>query len=298
MQENVMNGDDREGKLGLTLLDVLGDRLVGRASVILRHQVLTDNQVFNNLDASKRITITNLFGSPQGLYRLEVDPLAYLPTSQFVNLKASAVTDIKITFAVDPNKVKSVQFPEYSTLPGGIKTLLENSDNVLSFEGKRGEELYKALDDTRRANVLNLTTKSAVTPLGDGKTVLPFIQTINEIRGDRFFVVAPKELRQETKNAAVAGLFNPAPDILHTPPPGFDRAGSFKTPDKYGNLQLTFFLNGDDLMVDIDIDPASGLEHLFQVIEHTITGIQTHPYAVREILIAHQEIDPGYRFAL
>ncbi len=293
-----MNGDDRQGKLGLTLLDALGDRLGGRASVRLQHQVLNDNQVFNNLDASKKINITNLFGTPQGLYRMEVDPLAYLPTSQFVNLKASGVTDVVLTFAINPDKVKSVEFPDYSTLPDATKTLLENSDNVLSFEGVKGEELYNALDDIRRANVLNLTLKSALTPLGNGKTVLPFLQTINEIRGDRFFVVAPRELRQETKNAAVAGLFNGAPDILHTPPPGFERAGSFKTPDKYGNLQLTFFSSGDDLMVDIDIDPASGLEHLFQVIEHAITGIQTHPYAVRDVLIAYQEIDPGYRFVV
>jgi hypothetical protein len=293
-----MNGDDRQGKLGLTLLDVLGDKLGGRASVRLQHQVLSDNQVFNNLDASKKINITNLFGAPQGLYRMEVDPLAYLPTSQFVNLKASDVTVVKLTFATDPNKVKSVEFPEYSTLPDATRALLENSDNVLSFEGVKGEELYNALDDIRRANVLNLTLKSALTPLGNGKTVLPFLQTINEIRGDRFFVVAPRELRQETKNAAVAGLFNDAPDVLHTPPPGFERAGSFKTPDKYGNLQLTFFSSGDDLMVDIDIDPASGLEHLFQVIEHAITGIQTHPYAVRDVLIEFQEIDPGYRFVV
>ena len=157
-----MNGDDRQGKLGLTLLDALGDRLVGRASVRLQHQVLKDNQVFNNLDASKKINITNLFGAPQGLYRMEVDPMAYLPTSQFVNLKASGVTDVVLTFAINPDKVKSVEFPDYSTLPDATKTLLENSDNVLSFDGVKGEELYNALDDIRRANVLNLTLTGGI----------------------------------------------------------------------------------------------------------------------------------------
>jgi hypothetical protein len=293
-----MSESDRQGNLRLSLVDVLGDNIGGRADVRLRHQVLSEVQVLNNLDASKRISITNLMGTPQGLYRADIDPAAYLPTSRFVNLKASGPTDMRITFAIDPNKVKSVDFPPFSQLSADIRTLLENSDRVLSFEGQRGEALYNALDDVRRANVLNLSMKCAVTPLSNGKTVLPFIEKINEIRGDRFFVVAPQELRQETKNSAVEGLFNPAPDNLHTPPPGFARAGSFKTPDKFGNLQLTFFSKGDECVVDVDIDPASGLEHLFQVIEHHVTGIQTHPYAVRDILIEQQEIDPGYRFVV
>ena len=293
-----MSADDRQGKLRLSLLDVLESNIGGRASVRMRHQVLSDSQVFNNLDASKRINITNLFGAPQGLYRIEIDPQAYLPTSQFVNLKASDITDLKITFAVDPNKVKSVTFPEFGMLPADIQTLLVNSDSILSFEGKNGEALYAALDDIRKANVLNLTTKCAATPLSNGKTVLPSIQTIKEIRGDRFFAVVPKELREETKHSALDGLFTEVPEVLHTPPQGFTHAGSFKTKDKFGNLQLTYFMNGDDCVADIDIDPASGLEHLFQVIEHSIKGIETHPYAVHEVLIEHQKLDPGYRFVV
>ena len=293
-----MSADDRQGQLRLSLVDVFDANIGGRAGVRLRHQVLSDSQVFNNLDASKRIKITNLFGAPQGLYRIEVDPQAYLPTSQFVNLKASDITDLKITFAIDPNKVTSVNFPEFATLPADTQTLLVNSDNILSFEGKSGEVLYDALDDIRRANVLNLTTKCAATPLSNGKTVLPSIQKIQEIRGDRFFAVVPKELREETKNSVLDGLFTDAPEVLHTPPQGFSHAGSFKTKDKFGNLQLTYFMNGDDCVADIDIDPASGLEHLFQVIEHSITGNETHPYAVHEVLIEYQKLDPGYRFVV
>jgi hypothetical protein len=293
-----MSADDRQGQLRLRLVDVFDANIGGRVGVRLRHQVLSDSQVFNNLDASKRIKITNLFGAPQGLYRIEVDPQAYLPTSQFVNLKASDITDLKITFAIDPNKVKSVNFPEFATLPADTQTLLVNSDNILSFEGKSGEVLYDAMDDIRRANVLNLTTKCAATPLSNGKTVLPSIQKIKEIRGDRFFAVVPKELREETKNSALDGLFTDAPEVLHTPPQGFSHAGSFKTKDKFGNLQLTYFMKGDDCVADIDIDPVSGLEHLFQVIEHSIRGNETHPYAVHEVLIQYQKLDPGYRFVV
>jgi hypothetical protein len=293
-----MSASDKQGNLRLSLLDVLGDQIGGRVDVQLRHLVLSHRPVLNGLDASKRITIKDLFGAPQGNYRFEIDPSAYLPTSGFVNIKASGITDFKHTFAIDPNKVVSVTFPPFSQLPAGTRKLLQNSDQVLSFEGKKGKALYDALDDVRKANVLNLALKSALTPLNNGKDVLSFIDKIKEIRGDRFFVTAPRELRQEAKNSVVAGLFKDAPDTLHTPPPGFARAGSVKTPDKFGNLQLTFFLKGDECEIDIDIDPTSGLLHLFDVIEHAITGIQTHPYAVRDVLIKHQEIDPEYRFVV
>ena len=293
-----MTANERQGKLRLSLVDVLGKNIRGRASVRLRHQVLSEVEMFNDLDASKKINITNLSGAPQGLYRIDVDPSAYLPTSRFVNINASGFTDLQITCAIDPNKVKSIEFPAFADLPDGTRNLLENSDKVLSFEGKKGEELYNALDDARRANVLNLTAKCAATPLSNGKTVLPSVEKIIEVRGDRFFAIVRRELRQETKNSAVEGLFNPAPDALHSPPPGFTHAGSFKTPDKFGNLQLTYFLSGDNCLVDIDIDPASGLRHLFQVLEHRITGIQTHPYAVHDILIDEQKIDPDYRFVV
>ena len=293
-----MSSRDRQGNLRLSLVDVLGNNIGGRVDVQLRHLVLSHRPVLNGLDASKRITITDLFGAPQGNYRIEIDPSVYLPTSRFVNINASGMTDLKITCAIDPNKIKSVTFPPFSDLPPGTQNLLKNSDQVLSFEGKKGKALYDALDDVRKANVLNLTLKSAMTPLSNGRTVLSFIERIKEIRGDRFFVAAPRELRQEAKNSAVAGLFKDAPDTLHTPPPGFARAGSVKTPDKFGNLQLTFFLKDDECEVDIDIDPTSGLLHLFDVIEHSITGIQTHPYAVRDVLIAHQQIDPEYRFVV
>jgi hypothetical protein len=293
-----MSSSNRQGNLRLSLVDVLGKNIGGKVDVKMIHQVLSHRPVFNGLDASKRIPLTDLFGAPQGNYRIEIDPSAYLGTSRFVNINASGMTDLKVTCAIDPSKVSSITFPAFSELPADTQRLLENSSQVLGLAGKKGQELYAALDDVRKANVLNLTLKSAMTPLSNGRTVLSFLEAIKEIRGDRFFVVAPRELRQETKHSAVAGLFNPAPDVKHNPPPGFERAGSFKTPDKFGNLQLTFFLKGDECEIDIDIDPVSGLEHLLQVIEHDITHIQTHPYAVREVLIAHQQIDPEYRFVV
>ena len=88
----------------MSLVDVFGDKIGGRVDIRLRHQVLSHQRVLNDLDASKRITIEGLFGTPQGLYRIEIDPSVYLPTNRFVTIKASGFTDVEITCAIDPER--------------------------------------------------------------------------------------------------------------------------------------------------------------------------------------------------
>lgn len=288
---------DKDGQLRLKLLNVYGELLGERVDIILRHQNLTDNRVAR-APASTRIRIKDLYGAPQGLYRIEVDPPSYLPISQFVSLKASSVTDVEITFPIDPKKVKSVTFPAFQDLPGDLKKLLENSSEVLGFEGKSGDALYGALDDIRKAGLLNLFKKAANARLSNGKTVFPYFQKLNELRGDRFFAATSKELREETKHSVADGLFHRAPELLHHPPAGFTEAGSFKTEDHYGNLQLSFFMSGDECVVDADIDDAAGLGHVFQVLRNTLSGRPTHPYDIHEILVSYQQLDPGYRFVV
>ena len=284
-------------KLQLELKDVYGKYLGEKVDIILRHQVLSEvRKASPNVTA--KVVISGLQGAPQGRYRMEIDPPSYQYVSQFVNMKASGVTSRSITFPIDPGKVKGVNFPTFTKLAQDLRTLLENSDKVFSFEGKTGTELYGALDDIRRAGLLNIAVKTGNTTLSNGKTVLSYVQKLNEIRGDRFFCVVPKELREETKNSVAEGLFRSVDGSLHHPPSGFSDAGSFKTPDQYGNLQLTFFMKEDSCVADIDIDDAAGLEHVFQVLRNKISGNPTHPYNIHEILVQHQKLDPGYTFVV
>jgi hypothetical protein len=120
------------------------------------------------------------------------------------------------------------------------------------------------------------------------------VQRIRELRGDRCFVVVPQELREEVKNSAHAGIFFETPSALHHPPAGFDSAGSWKTPDHYGNLQVTFFASPEQWVADIDVDDAGGLAHAFQVLRNHLENRATHPYDIQQILILHQKLDPGY----
>jgi hypothetical protein len=284
--------------LSLELRDVYGDLLKEKVDIILRHQVLSQVVKVSN-NASTKIQIKGLNGAPQGLYRIDVDPPSYQYTAQFINLKASGTTALELTFPIDPAKVKAVKFPAFGNTEADLQRVLENSEKVLGFEAKKGKALYDALDDIRRAGMLNIAAKTRATLLTNGRTVLSYIQELREIRGDRFFAAVPKELREETKNSVSEGLFHPADSSLHHPPPGFTDAKSFKTPDHYGNLQLTFFMNdAGDCVADIDIDDAAGIEHVFQVLKNKLSGNPTHPYNIHEILVGFQHNDPGYSFQI
>jgi hypothetical protein len=54
----------------------------------------------------------------------------------------------------------------------------------------------------------------------------------------------------------------------------------------------------DSSVADIDIDDASGIEHVFQVLKNKLSGNPTHPYNIHEILVGYQHNDPGYSFQI
>ncbi len=292
----------QNGRLRLNLVDVFGRRLQERVDVSLRNLDLTHAPVLRGLDASKVINITDLFTGTQGHYQLTIDPPSYHPVNQFVDVRSgNNPIEETITFPVDIDKVVSVTFPTFPNLPRELRALLTNSPNVSGFGGSTGQALYDALDDIRRAGVLNIARKTMATRLNDTQSVLSLVKEIREVRGDRFFAFVDRQLREETIHNVNTGLFHEVPEILHSLPPqfeGFAHAKSFKTADGFGNLQLTFFRRGDEFVADIDIDDAAGIRHLFQVLRNHFTGSPTHPYNIHQILVKHQHLDPGYRFNL
>src|SRR5687767_14460745 len=185
-------------KLQLELVDVYGKPLAEKVDIILRHQVLSETMKASK-PANKQVLIGGLRGAPQGLYKLEIDPPSYQYVAQFVNMNPSGTTTASFQFPIDPGKVMRVNLQAYASLTAELQTLLENSDKVLAFEGKKGKPLYDALDDIRKAGMMNIVAKTENTPLTNGRTVFSYIQKLNEIRGDRFFCVVPRELREETK---------------------------------------------------------------------------------------------------
>jgi hypothetical protein len=107
-------------------------------------------------------------------------------------------------------------------------------------------------------------------------------------------------LRDRVKSAEAEGRVRAVSGKLHTPPPGFVAAGSFKTDDRHGNLQLSFFASAAAPLVfkvDADIDDAAGIGHTFQVLRNWIRDDTTHPYDIHQILVFRQEATPDYVLA-
>jgi len=292
------------GKLVLSVVDVYGRPITEKVDILLQNQTLSDAPSLREFDVSQKRELTGLNVFPHGRYRLEIDALSYHAVSRFVSIPPGGSQEVTITLPVNPKKVVRAEFPEYgsSVIPDDARALLERSPKVLNFQGLTGEALYEALDDVRRAGFLNLVAKAnrTVFPVQEGKprSVLSYIQELLELRGDRFLAMIPADLRSQTINSRHSELFHEVTELLHTPPSGFSPARSFKTQDDYGNLQLSFFSGaGGQFALDMDIDDAQGFDHIFQVVGNLFGG-PTHPYNIHEILIARQELDPGYRLVL
>jgi hypothetical protein len=289
----------RDGRLRLRVVDAYGEFIQEKVEVTLRNQALSDQVRLTELDVSREVVIGNLLGPPNNLYLTEIVAPSYRPVRRFLSTDGRAGQVRQIRLPIDARKVVRVDFPAYGELGEATRALLERSGAVLGQGGHAGQDLYLNLDPIRRAGLLNILAKTGRTLLANGRSVLSYLaeegSELLEIRGDRFFAAVPKELREEVKHSVADETFEPAPDTLHTPPKGFSRAGSFKTRDTYGNLQLTFFARGNRWVADIDIDDAAGLEHVFQVVRNALTGAPTHPYDIHQILLVHQELDSGYR---
>jgi hypothetical protein len=148
-------------------------------------------------------------------------------------------------------------------------------------------------------------------PPVEQRHVWSFVDRLFGVRGDRIFVDVKPALIGLVQAAVASGQFRGVPGSLHDPPAGFDHAGSFKSGERYGNLQLTFFSRLPEglrqgvpaeqaplaFKVDADIDDAAGLGHAFQVLRNFVTKGTTHPYDIHQILVFRQETRPPYDLA-
>jgi hypothetical protein len=289
-------------KFVFTFEDLYGDKPQETVSVTVQHRVLMSNSANKpKHDAGKTLTIDGLDSSNGGMYHVQVFPTRYRPEGLFLRIHEDE--SLKRTFVLvpDPGRVSDVKFPSYAELGEDLKQVLENS-TVEGDEDKKGEVLFDALKRLRLAGLLNLYAKMKATKFDGGIDAFSFVTSLRRVRGERFFADVKKEFRDAVKNSVHSHLFDEAPGSLHKPPPGYKLDDSFKTPDGHGNLQVTFFRKEDALefIVDADIDGSKGLEHAFDVISHSITGKDSHPYDIHAILLKAkaQKIDTGYRLVV
>ena len=281
------------GRLELDFVDVHGARLSDNIAIHLRHSVLSEQRRVDSHEARQTLAIGELRAEPQGLYSLEVTAHSYWPVRRFVTIPSSGRLRQSITLPIRPDRARAI-FPAYSSLDDRVRGVLDRSNEVRGHKDVTGRELYAAMSDEARAGLMNIAKKALAIQFTDGADLLPHI-TLLEIRGDRCFVAVPVALKNQMPAFVEGDVFRSVDDVLHEAPDGFARAGSFKTLDAFGNLQMTFFVRGDRCVADVDIDDAAGLGHVFQVVRNHVSGSPTHPYNIHQILVKHQHLDPGYR---
>ena len=289
------------GNLNLNLLDIAFERVSDYMEIRLEHTVLSQIYEIRQTIPNGLAQIPNIQTSHGGRYVVRINPERYRSLYRIIRVLDPPHENIE-TFVhpVRPNKVNAI-FPDFNSVPQKFKDVLTNS-NVEFLPGVNGKQLYDALesDHIKKAGLFNLHAKMNATFFRNNNNVFSYLDFITRIRGDRIFAHVRRDLRDEVKNACIDELFCEVSGALHTPPPNFIQAGSFKTMEPYGNLQLTFFSNPNtlDFIVDADIDDAKGIGHIFQVAEHELTGSITHPYDIHQILFYYQRIDPGYNLVV
>jgi hypothetical protein len=280
----------------IRLRDVGGKPLDGLADVMVSSP--QSNQVVavkKDVKGTQTVKVTGL--TPLTPYLVRVFPVRHRPVGQFVRAPGSGSETVQFFLPVDPERVTAVTFPAYAELDGRTQNILHGSALEVPA-GVGGQALYDVLPDVAKAGLLNLVAKMGRTALPGGSTVLDHVVSLYRLRGDRLFADVTIGLRDLVLSAVGDGVFRLVSGSLHTPPPDFQAAGSFKTLDPYGNLQVTFFSSVSAPLrfkADVDIDDAGGIAHIFQVLAHSVTGAETHPYDIHEILVFHQLLDPGYR---
>lgn len=287
---------DGKGNLTLDFLDVYGERPDDQVDVLLKHSVLNQTVRVRNQTTTKRLRIAELESTHGGRFNLQIFPMRHRPVNRFVRILEDTTVQQSIVLAIASDRVTEVQFPHFESLGPDLKQVLRES-TVEGYEDKQGEQLYAALDDVRKAGMLNIYARMKAIGFANGLDPFSYITSFTRIRADRCFARVARQMRDEVKNSTHTQVFREVPNILHTPPPGFMSAGAFKTTEVYCNLQLAFFHNRDtdEFISDIDIDDDQGFEHVFQVLRPATTEQSTSPYDIHQILLVSQKIDTGYR---
>jgi hypothetical protein len=248
--------------------------------------------------SGQRDVAINLRDAATGIYRFQLAPTNYRFLQFFLRLTEGATTvrDAPVIFPVDPARVSDISAPSFAALDSRLRDFLAGTKlKVGGTKTLSGPDLYGALPAILKAALLNLFTKSSHTMLGDTTSCFDHLQGMMELDNDRLFAKGDAALLEEVMQAH---NFRSVDFSLHKEVPPYRLFSSFKTRDSHGNLQLTFSRKGEtgaDYLVDMDIDEAQGIEHVFEVIRNSVSG-PTNPYNVREILAAAHNLKPLYSF--
>jgi hypothetical protein len=293
----VLDGVNRSA-IVVRLKDVHGAAIADTVEFTLYNQRAGSlNQRFRVKTRARAVRLDSVPAFPFGVAEVFIAPDAYRFKQVFVTVPAGEPAVLDETLFIDPARATPT-FPTFADLQSDLAwaTLLR----ILDASGIRSETDWKdGLDPMQKAGLLNLHAKLRKEVVATGESLLDSVVRVTEFQPERIYAEVTSTLYDRVRE--LPHVFRVVSGALHRFPHGYTRvegADSFKTYDRAGNLQLTFARNAaGDFMADIDIDDHQGIQHAADVLRHKITGRNTHPYDIHQILLHFQGLDPGYRVA-
>lgn len=294
MSENINRAD-----VTINLKDVHGQTITDEVEVTFYNQkVQSFNQRFNVKFKGTPAVLPGVPAFPNGLAEVFIKPKRYRYKSIFINVIGGQKNSINEDLFVDPDKArpKLMDFDDLKAKVYGADLL-----RILDNSGIK-KAAWNELDKRNRATVLNLSAKMFHDKLKNGDSLIGNVEIIVQKLLDKNH----RERIYATVNGNFLGALRKFPEqfrsvsgSLHkffddwTP---VSQQNSFKSRNNAGNIQFTFATNpSGESLADIDLDDHTGIKHAADVLKHKITGANTNPYDLHQILIYFQGIDPGYR---
>lgn len=277
----------------LQLTDVRGRGIKDDVDVKFYNQRANSlNQLFPVQFKGRPVLLSNVPAAPNGIAEMFIDPSRYRYKSIFVNVPSGNELDVSETVFVEPDRVKA-SFPSFTEIK--TKSQWVELWRILSASSMDTAASWNKSNDFQKAGLFNIFSKMQHETVNNGNAIAVFIDRVTEFRPARIFARVKGELYSLISSTQT---FQSVSGALHKFPNGWkvvDPNGSFKTQDKAGNLQITFAQNAaGQTLVDIDLDDHQGIQHAFDVLKHKITGRDTHPFDIHQILTFFQQLEPGY----
>jgi hypothetical protein len=275
------------------------------------------------------------------VYTVTAAPELFARSARFVSLQDSDGDETLLCLATAQHAAPKT-VPLYADLPRELCQVLERSEELdlgkqardlaereiesrslssrvvgeerqtaqrLERQVRSGQARWDRLGVESKAGLLNLFAKMcSVTVSAQQRTVWSYVDALSEVARDRVKARIIPVLVDAV--AAAPAIFRDATELIpifHSPPENFRRAGSWKTIEPFGNLQLTFFRSSEDpsaMRVDADVDDAAGIEHGEQVIKNESRGLLkkvfgsvipglpegvSHPYDIHQLVMFNQK---------
>ena len=283
----------------VNLKDVYGQGITDEVEITFYNQkVQSLNLRFNVKFKGKPAVLPGVPAFPTGLAEVFIKPKRYRYKSIFLNVIGGQDNSINEDLFVDPDHARPtlMDFDDLKAKVYGTELL-----RILEKSGIK-KAAWNDLDKRNRATVLNLSAKMFHDKLKNGDSLISNVDTIVQKMLDKNH----RERIYAIVNGNLLGALRKFPEqfrsvsgSLHkffddwTP---VNQQNSFKSRNDTGNIQFTFATNPTGAsLADIDLDDHTGIKHAADVLRHKITGANTNPYDLHQILVYFQGIDPGYR---